>query len=426
MSSVSHHRCHGRDLNQRTLAVVMAGGSGTRLGELTRWHSKPALPFGGQYRNIDFPLSNCMNSGIRQIAVLTQYKAHSLIQHLTQGWSFLRPELNEYVELWPAQQRKGQRWYDGTADAVYQNLDLIMERSPAYVLVLAGDHVYKMDYRPMIEAHAASGADATVGCVEVPVEEAGAFGVMGVDAQGWVEEFQEKPESPKAVPGRPNIALGSMGIYVFNRDFLFEALIDDASNPSSGHDFGKNLLPAMVRGSRVLGYSFRDEATRAQAYWRDVGTVDSYWQANMDLLEDEPALDLHDSQWPIWTYHAPRSPTRFMREGSAVRSIVAPGCVVAGRVDHSVLFADAAVEQGSIVTGSLILPKARIGRDCRLTNVIVDSGCEIADGTVIGEDSIDDSVAYDVSTGGIVLVSAQRMNGQGGSVAQRSIKRAAA
>jgi glucose-1-phosphate adenylyltransferase len=413
--SLIHHRGTFREPGAYTLAVVMAGGSGTRLGELTRWHSKPALPFGGQYRNIDFPLSNCVNSCIRQIAVLTQYKAHSLIQHLTQGWSFLRPELNEYIELWPAQQRKGQRWYDGTADAVYQNIDLIMERAPAYVLVLAGDHVYKMDYRPMIEAHAASGAKATVGCVEVPMTEARAFGIMGVDADGWVEEFQEKPEVPKAMPGRTDVALGSMGIYVFNRDFLFEALLDDAGNPSSGHDFGRNLLPKMVAAGAVRAHAFRDIYTDEQPYWRDVGTVDSFWQANMDLLDDEPALDLHDEGWPIRTHQPPRSPTRFVRQGVATRSIVAAGCMVSGRVERSVVFAECSIGEGSSVEGSLILPRAKVGRNCRLKNVIVDGGCTVPDGTVIGTDPVADSVAYDVSLNGIVLVTAQRLARGGGA-----------
>jgi glucose-1-phosphate adenylyltransferase len=425
--SISHRRAQGGDLSKRTLAVVMAGGNGTRLGALTRWDCKPALPFGGQYRNIDFPLSNCMNSGVRQVAILTQYKAHTLIQHVTQGWSFLRAELNEYVQLWPAQQRKGQRWYDGTADAVYQNIDLIMERAPAYVLVLAGDHVYKMDYRPMIETHAASGADVTVGCVEVPLEEAGSFGVMGVDVHGWVEEFKEKPDRPKAVPGRPNVALGSMGIYVFNRDFLFEALIDDASNPSSGHDFGRNLLPGMVRDRRVRAHAFRDESGR-QAYWRDVGTVDSYWQANMDLLEVDADLDLHDEQWPIWTHQPSRAPTRFSGGGTAMRSIVAAGAEVSGCVDRSVLFVETSIGAGSTIAASLVLPKARIGRNCRLRNVIVDSACEVPDGTVIGEDTVGDAVRYDVSAGGIVLVTQQRLHPKASveTVAPRGLKRVAA
>ncbi len=423
--SVSHRRTYIKDPSKRTLAVIMAGGNGTRLGDLTRWDCKPALPFGGQYRNIDFPLSNCVNSGIRQIGVLTQYKAHSLIQHIAQGWNFLRPELNEFVELWPAQQRKGQRWYDGTADAVYQNIELVMERVPAYVLVLAGDHVYKMDYRPMIETHAASGADVTVGCVEVPVGEAGGFGVMGVDANGWVEEFREKPEHPKAVPGRPNIALGSMGIYVFNRDFLFEALLNDAGDPSSSHDFGRNLLPSMVRNDRVLAYSFCSDDAAGQAYWRDVGTIDSYWQANMDLLEDFAELDLHDECWPILTHQPPRAPTRFLGAGSATRSIVAAGSLVAGQVERSVLFPECEIGHGSRVEGSLVLPNASIGRNCRLRNAIVDSGCEVPDGAVIGEDPNEDAATYDVSAGGVVLVTAKRLSAEA-ALPRPAVRRAAA
>jgi glucose-1-phosphate adenylyltransferase len=422
--SASYRRPRLQDPGKRTLAVIMAGGNGTRLGDLTRWDCKPALPFGGQYRNIDFPLSNCLNSGVRQIGVLTQYKAHSLIQHVAQGWNFLRPELGEFVELWPAQQRKGQRWYDGTADAVYQNLELIMERVPAHVLVLAGDHIYKMDYRPMIEAHAASRADVTVGCVEVPVAEAGAFGVMGVDANGWVEEFKEKPENPKAVPGRPNIALGSMGIYVFNRDFLFEALKNDAGDPSSSHDFGRNLLPSMVRRYRVLAYPFRSE-TGSQGYWRDVGTIDSYWQANMDLLEDHAELDLYDERWPILTHQPPRAPTRVMGAGSTRRSIVAAGGVIAGRVERSVLFPECEIGHGSSVEGSLVLPAASIGRNCRLHNVIVDSGCEIPDGTVIGENPSEDATRYGVSAGGVVLVTARRLSCDD-ALASRAVRKAAA
>lgn len=396
--SRAHHRAAGGTLSKRTLAVVMAGGNGTRLGELTRWDCKPALPFGGLYRNIDFPLSNCVNSDIRRIAVLTQYKAHSLIQHVTHGWNFLRPELDEFVELWPAQQRKGQRWYAGTADAVYQNIELIAERAPEYVLVLAGDHVYKMDYRPMIEAHAASGAAATVGCIEVPVEAAGAFGVMGVDGHGWVEAFQEKPEKPDAVPGRPDVALGSMGIYVFNRDFLLKALTADAGDASSSHDFGKDILPSLVRDRRLLAYAFRDDATGAPAYWRDVGTVDSYWQANLDLLDDDAPLDLHDPDWPLWTHQPLRTPSRFVRGGLATCSIVAPGSIVAGRVHRSVLFAGCAVAESSSIEGGLVLPGARIGRGCRMRNVIVDSGCSVPDGTVIDGEA---------EPGGITLVSAE-------------------
>jgi glucose-1-phosphate adenylyltransferase len=400
----------------------MAGGNGTRLGALTRWDCKPALPFGGQYRNIDFPLSNCINSGIRRVGVLTQYKAHSLIQHVVHGWSFLRPELGEYVELWPAQQRHGQRWYAGTADAVYQNIDMIMERAPEYVLVLAGDHVYKMDYRPMLEAHAASGAEATVGCIEVPVAEASGFGVMGVDKHGWVEAFQEKPASPKGLPDRPDVALGSMGIYVFNRNFLFDALTRDAGDIASSHDFGKNILPPMVRDGLVFAHASRD-ARGGEAYWRDVGTLDSYWQANMDLLEDEPALDLADPAWPLWTHQPARSPARFLTGGAATSSIVAPGCVVAGRVHRSVLFADCNIEKSASLEGCLILPGARVGRGARLCNVIVDSGCDIPDGYVI--DASSSTRPKHDTADGIGLLTAEALVDGEGAVRRAGVRAAA-
>jgi len=369
------------NLEEHTFAVVMAGGNGTRLQGLTRWDCKPALPFGGLYRNIDFPLSNCVNSGIRRIGVLTQYKAHSLIQHVVHGWSFLRPELGEYVELWPAQQRKGTRWYAGTADAVYQNLEMIMERAPKYVLVLAGDHVYKMDYRPMIEAHAASGAEATVGCIEVSIADAREFGVMSVDRRGRVAAFDEKPAHPQGLPDRPDVALGSMGIYVFNRDFLFDVLTKDAADASSSHDFGRNILPPMVRDGLVFAYPFRD-ADGGRGYWRDVGTVESYWRANLDLLDDEPPLDLADEAWPLWTHQPVRSPARFVTGGAATSSIVAPGCIVAGRVHRSVLFAGCTIEKGASLDNCLVLPGARVERGARLANVIVDSGCDIPEGYV--------------------------------------------
>ena len=421
MSSV--RRRAARSVQEQTFAVVMAGGNGTRLGPLTRWDCKPALPFGGQYRNIDFPLSNCINSGLRRIGVLTQYKAHSLIQHIVNGWSFLRPELGEYVELWPAQQRKGQRWYAGTADAVYQNIEMIMERAPEYVLVLAGDHVYKMDYRPMIAAHAASGAEATVGCIEVPLAAAREFGVMGVDSHGWVEEFQEKPASPKGLPDRPDVALGSMGIYVFNRDFLFGALTRDACDASSSHDFGKNILPPMVRDGAVFAYAFRD-GDGNPAYWRDVGTLESYWQAHMDLLEDEPALDLADAEWPLWTHQPARSPARFVGGGGgATSSIVAPACVVAGRVHRSVLFAGCTVDKGASLDGCLVLPHARVGRGCRLRNVIVDGGCAVPDGYVCdAEDFLEPR--HDRS-GPVVLLTAEALRDGEGAARGAGVKAAA-
>lgn len=406
------------NLEEQTFAVVMAGGNGTRLKGLTRWDCKPALPFGGLYRNIDFPLSNCVNSGIRRIGVLTQYKAHSLIQHVVRGWSFLRPELGEYVELWPAQQRTGARWYAGTADAVYQNLEMIMERAPAYVLVLAGDHVYKMDYRPMIEAHAASGAEATVGCIEVPIAEAREFGVMSVDRRGRVDAFEEKPANPKGLPDRPDVALGSMGIYVFNRDFLFDVLTRDAADASSSHDFGRNILPPMVRDGLVFAYAFRD-ADGGRGYWRDVGTLESYWRANMDLLDEEPPLDLADQAWPVWTHQPVQSPARFVTGGTATRSIVAPGCIVGGRAHRSVLFTGCSIEKGASLESCLVLPGARIGRGARLANVIVDSGCEIPEGYVCDARSA-------AATKGehVVLVTAETLRGEG-SAGRTGVKVAA-
>jgi glucose-1-phosphate adenylyltransferase len=374
------------DLARQALAVIMAGGSGTRLGELTSRHSKPALPFGGQYRNIDFPLSNCINSGIRRITLLTQYKAHSLIQHVQQGWSFLRPDLGEFVELWPAQQRCGESWYAGTADAVYQNIDLIAHHRPEYVLVLAGDHVYKMDYVDMLEAHVCSGADVTVGCVQVPLAEARSFGVMSVDEEGWVSRFDEKPARPVPMPGDPATALASMGIYVFGRRFLAECLSADARNPRSNRDFGRDVLPSLIGRRGVLAYAFGADGSR-RAYWRDVGTVDSYWRANMELLEDDPPLDLHDRYWPIRTHQPQSPPPRFIGEGVAVRSIVSGGCAIAGRVQRSVLSTNCCVRQGAVVESSVVLPDVEIGRNCRIRGAIIDHGCVVPDGMVIGDDA---------------------------------------
>jgi glucose-1-phosphate adenylyltransferase len=384
----------------------MAGGNGTRLGPLTRCHAKPALPFGGEYRNIDFSLSNCFNSGIRRMSVLTQYKANSLIRHIRDGWSFLRSEVGEFVELWPAQQGSGRGWYAGTADAVYQNLDLIREHRPRFVLVLAGDHIYKMDYAPMIEAHAASGADATVSCIEVPIVEASAFGIMAVDEQGWVREFAEKPEQAKPVPGRRDAALASMGVYVFGSDFLYDALAEDAQEPVSSHDFGRDVWPSIIGRSRVRAHSFRGR-DGAPAYWRDVGTLDSYWQAHMELLADEPALSLYDALWPIHTHRTARPPSTVTSQGRATGSIIAGGSTVAGVVESSVLFSDCRVGGGSRVEACVVLPGARIGRNCRLSRVIVDSGCVVPDDTVIGEDFQCDARCYEISPSGLVVATAE-------------------
>ena len=301
MDSEKHSRFVSR-LTRSTLALILAGGRGARLKHLTIWRSKPAVPFGGKFRIIDFPLSNCMNSGIRRIGVLTQYKAHSLILHIQKGWGFLRGEFGEFVELLPAQQRVENSWYAGTADAVFQNLDIIRNHEPEYVLILAGDHVYKMDYGTMVAHHVETGADMTVGCIEVDLETAREFGVMDVNEEGRVVQFQEKPENPKSAPGRPGTALVSMGIYVFNRAFLFEQLVRDADIPQSTHDFGKDIIPSVIKKYRVLTYPFRDPETGKQAYWRDVGTIDAFWEANLELIGVTPELNLYDKSWPIWTY----------------------------------------------------------------------------------------------------------------------------
>lgn len=394
------------DLTLRTLAIVMAGGNGTRLGELTRWHSKPALSFAGEYRNIDFPLSNCVNSGLRRIAIATQYKAHSLIQHVTHGWSFLRPELGEGIELWPAQQRCGQRWYEGTADAIRQNLDLILAHAPEHVLVLAGDHVYKMDYRPMLYEHAATGADVTIGCVDVPLEHAGAFGIMQIDDRGRVTRFDEKPRMARAsVPGG-STALASMGIYVFGTRFLAACLADGAG--IAGDDFGSDVLPRLIhKEARVHTFAFRDPRRGEPAYWRDVGTIDSYWRANMDLLGEDPGMDLGDPEWPILTHRTQQAPARFAGAGTATRSIVSAGCTVAGTVERSVLSPGCRIGAGAHVERSVVLSDVTVGRDCVIREAIVDSGCRIPDGLELGPETLaaDDAAAAG-SASGIVLITA--------------------
>jgi len=392
------------ELSQRTLAIVMAGGNGSRLGDLTRSECKPALPFGGQYRNIDFPLSNCVNSGIRRIALATQYKAHSLIQHVHRGWMISRPEAGEFIEVWPAQQRCGGGWYSGTADAIYQNLDLIGQHAADYVLILAGDHVYKMDYRLMLAEHAASRADVTIGCIEVPLESAGAFGIIDTDERHWVTRFDEKPAVPPPSRANPGVALASMGIYVFNAAFLAECLRTDAADPGSRHDFGRNVLPAAIaRAARVRAYAFRD-AAGGSAYWRDVGTIDSFWRAHMELLADRPELNLHDACWPIWTHQTQCPPPIFTGQGFASRSIVAGGCGIAGTVEHSVLSQRCVVGSGSVVESSVVLPDVTIGRDCRIRRAIIEAGCAIPDGAELGGDGYDDDESRRYSGEGIAVV----------------------
>ncbi|MFA7633510.1 MAG: glucose-1-phosphate adenylyltransferase [Thiohalomonadaceae bacterium] len=397
-------------LTRDTLALILAGGSGTRLKGLTQWRAKPAVPFGGKFRIIDFPLSNCFNSGIRRIGVITQYKAHSLLRHVQHGWSFQRTELGEFVELLPAQQRTGGHWYAGTADAVFQNIDIIRSHNPEYVLILAGDHIYKMDYGPMLAYHVEHKADLTIGCFEVPVETAKSFGVMAVDNEWQVTGFKEKPVQPEGIPGRPDEALASMGIYVFSTRFLFEQLELDAIRVDSEHDFGKNIIPYLIQHARVIAYPFRDLETGKQAYWRDVGTVDSYWLANMELIGITPELNIYDNHWPTWTYQEQLPPAKFIfddddRRGQAVDSMVSGACIISGgTVRHSLLFSNVRVNSYSYVQDSVILPDVVIGERCRIHKAIIDKGCIIPDGTVIGEDLAEDAKHFHVSEGGVVLV----------------------
>jgi glucose-1-phosphate adenylyltransferase len=397
-------------LTRHTLGLILAGGRGTRLQKLTEWRAKPAVPFGGKFRIIDFPLSNCLNSGIRQIGVLTQYKADSLIRHIQQGWGFLRAELGEYVDILPAQQRLQESWYAGTADAVYQNLDIFRQLDVEHVLILAGDHVYKMDYGLMLAYHVEQKADLTIGCMEVPVADAKEFGVMQVDENHRIREFVEKPSNPPLMPGRDDCSLASMGIYVFNKDFLFEQLIKDADTPGSSHDFGKDIIPEVIKKYRVFAYPFRDVQSGVQAYWRDVGTVDAYWEANMELISVNPELNLYDTEWPIWTYQAQTPPAKFVfddddRRGLAVDSMVSGGCVISGaEVRHSLLFSNVRVNSYSHVSDSVILPDVNIGRHCRIKRAIIDKGCKIPANTVIGEDLEEDRKRFYVSPGGVVLV----------------------
>ena len=398
------------DLTRRTLALVLAGGEGSRLKDLTAWRAKPAVPIGGKYRIIDFPLSNCVNSGIRRIGVLTQYKSHSLIRHLQRAWGFMRAEIGEFVEILPAQQRTNKKeWYQGTADALFQNLDIVQRHHPEYVLVLGGDHVYTMDYSEMLLHHVQSGADFTVGSIEVPVEEARGFGVMSVDEAMRITHFTEKPDNPDCIPGKPGIALASMGIYIFSKDFLYKTLTSDACNPESSHDFGKDIIPASIAASRAMAYPFRNKEG-APDYWRDVGTLHSYWQTNMELCSVEPDLNLYDREWPIWTYQPQYPPAKFIfddegRRGTAIDSLIAGGCILSGaRVKRSVLFFATTVESYSLIKDSVILPKVSIGRNCRITRAIIDKGCVIPDGTIIGEDLVEDAKRFHVTPEGIVLV----------------------
>jgi len=397
-------------LTRGTMAVIMAGGRGERLKHLTEDRCKPATPFGGKFRIIDFVLSNCVNSGIRQISVLTQYKAHSLIQHIQRGWGYLRGEFGEFVEIIPAQQRLGPEWYQGTADALWQNMEIIRSHRPLHVLVLAGDHIYKMDYGPMIGFHVEKEADITVGVVEVPRERAREFGVLGVDESNRVLSFLEKPHDPPPMPGRPDVALASMGIYVFNPKLLERLLRADAEDPNSAHDFGKNIIPAAIDNLRVFAYPFEDVRTKAQNYWRDVGTVDAFYEANMELVRVSPELNIYDEQWPIWTYQEQLPPAKFVfddedRRGAAIDSMVSGGCIISGsRVAKSLLFSNVRVHDYSSIEQSVIMPRVRIGERCTIRNAIIDSNSVVPDGMHIGVDRTADAERFYVTEGGVVLV----------------------
>ncbi|MBF0135686.1 MAG: glucose-1-phosphate adenylyltransferase [Magnetococcus sp. DMHC-1] len=407
---------------RKTLALVLAGGRGTRLKDLTNAEAKPAVPFAGKFRLIDFPLSNCVNSGLRRIGVMTQYRSHTLIQHVQMGWGFLRAEFNEFIQVWPAQQQaESESWYMGTADAVYQNLDLIESNEPDYVLILGGDHIYKQDYSKMLQDHLEKGADVSVACVEVPLDQATAFGVVGVDSEDIMVTFIEKPANPAPIPDMPGFAFASMGIYIFSAPALIEELRLDATKPDSFHDFGKDIIPSMVsKGRKVLAHRFSRscvrESDKMEPYWRDVGTLESYWEANMDLTSVTPDLNLYDSNWPIWTYQVQRPAAKFVfdneeRRGQALDSLVSAGCIISGStVRRSLLFSNVRVNSYGIVEDSIILPGTDIGRYCRLKKVIVAQGCRVPDGLVVGEDPEQDTRRFFRTDRGITLITQDAIN----------------
>ncbi|WP_299004360.1 glucose-1-phosphate adenylyltransferase [uncultured Shewanella sp.] len=405
------------NLTRETYALILAGGKGSRLHELTDWRAKPALYFGGKFRVIDFTLSNCINSGIRRVGVVTQYKSHSLIRHVMRGWGHFKKELGESVEILPASQRYSDNWYQGTADAVFQNIDIIRYELPKYVIILSGDHVYRMDYAGLLATHERSGADMTISCLEVPVTEAAnAFGVAEVDDENRILGFEEKPTIPKALPDDPEMCLASMGNYVFNTSFLFEQLKKDAQNERSGRDFGKDIIPSVIAEHQVYAHKFRSHFGDEKAYWRDVGTLDAFWQANLELLSPTPALNLYDSKWPIWTYQEQLPPAKFVfdddgRRGMALDSVVSEGCIISGSiVRRSVLFNEVRVCSYSEVEDSVILPDVVVLRHCRIKNAIIDRGSVIPEGTVIGYDKEHDKArGFRVTPKGTVLVTREML-----------------
>ncbi|MBP6224451.1 MAG: glucose-1-phosphate adenylyltransferase [Rhizobacter sp.] len=407
------------ELPKRAVALVLAGGRGSRLKNLTDRRAKPAVYFGGKFRIIDFALSNCMNSGIRRIGVITQYKSHSLLQHLQRGWAFLKSEMNEFVDLLPAQQRTDdESWYRGTADAVYQNQDIIASYRADYIVVLAGDHIYKMNYALMLADHVNKGRDCTVACITVPREEASAFGVMSVGANSEVIDFVEKPVDPPAMPGHPDKALASMGIYIFNARYLYKQLERDMADPDSSHDFGKDIIPHAVRQGSVSAHPFEQSCVNTrvgeEAYWRDVGTIDAYWDANIDLTATDPLLNLYDTRWPIWTHQGQLPPAKFVhnqddRRGMAIESLVSGGCIVSGLVFRTLLFSSVRVHSHAVVNWSVLLPGVQVGRGARITRAVVDRDCVIPDGMVIGEDDALDAERFHRSEKGITLVTREML-----------------
>ena len=402
-------------LPKKCFAMVLAGGRGSRLKQLTERRAKPAVYFGGKFRIVDFTLSNCLNSGIRRIGMATQYKSHSLLRHLQRGWSFMKSELNEHIDLMPAQQRISEdAWYRGTADAVFQNLDIIQGDNPEYILVLAGDHVYKMDYSILLADHVEKGAQCTVACTEVPVKDAHGFGVMAVDPSSRITGFVEKPARPPALPGKPEAALASMGIYIFNAGYLYETLAADLADSTSSHDFGKDVIPRAVREGVAAAHSFEASCVTtdrsSKPYWRDVGTIDAYWEANIDLTAVQPTLDMYDTKWPIWTYQEQLPPAKFVfnrddRRGMAVDSLVSGGCIVSGsHVDRSLLFSSCRINSYCSLREAVLLPSVTVGRHCRLTRVVIDRGCTLPAGMVIGEDAVEDAKRFERTEGGVTLV----------------------
>ena len=404
-------------LTRDTVALVLAGGRGSRLKQLTNWRAKPAVPIAGKFRIIDFPLSNCINSGIRKIGVLTQYKAHSLIRHIQQGWGFMRGYFGDFIELLPASQRTGEgSWYVGTADAVYQNLDIIRSYQPKYILILAGDHVYKMDYGEMLAYHVERESDVTVGCIHVPLKEASAFGVIEIDENLRVTSFIEKPENPQPSPGKTDETLASMGIYIFNADFLYEQLVRDSDFTNTSHDFGRDIVPNIIRNNyRVMAFPFRDVQGGDPGYWRDVGTIDAFWKTNIELVSVRPELNLYDKDWPIWTHQVQLPPAKFIfntadRCGIAIDSMVSGGCMISGsKVYHSLLFSNVSIHSYSEIRDSVILPDVVIGRHCRISKAIIDRGCYIPDNTIIGEDIEKDKDRFYVSEETVVLVTPEML-----------------